>query len=48
MKILFIIILIILLMPKNSGRSHGGCNVKSPNNTPRPNAHPAPQPKVTP
>lgn len=48
MKILLIIILIILLMPKGSGRSHGGCNVKPPSNTPRPNVHPAPQTKVNP
>jgi hypothetical protein len=48
MKFLLIILLIILLIPKSSGRSHGGCNVKPPSNTPRPNVHPAPQKSTEP
>ena len=48
MKFLIIILIIILIVPIGSKRSHSGCNVKPPSNTPRPNAHPAPQPKVTP
>jgi hypothetical protein len=48
MKFLLIILIIILIVPIGSERSHGGCNVKPPSNTPKPNVHPAPQKSTEP
>ena len=47
---IFLTIWSLIIISRNSKRTRtGGCNVKPPCNTPRPNVQPAPQnPKVTP